>query len=196
MSFNESARFPIGIAFGAQGGPEYLTDVVIVDSGRESRNSIWSAARLKFDVGMRPMTKPDTDSLVAFFRSVKGRAHGFRFRDWSDYQATTANGGVTLISGSNYQMVKNYASGSLSEVRTIAKPVSGTVTISGGGVYTVDYTTGIITVTSGAAPTAWAGEFDIPVRFDTDAMQLDVVDKNAGGLLIQWGQIPIIEIRP
>lgn len=196
MSFNESARFPIGIAFGAQGGPEYLTDVVIVDSGRESRNSIWAASRLKFDVGMRPMTKTDTDALIAFFRSVKGRAHGFRFRDWSDYQATVSNGGVALISGSNYQMVKNYASGSLSEVRNIAKPVTGTVSISGGGVYVVDYATGIITVTSGAAPTAWAGEFDIPVRFDTDHMQLDVVDKNGGGLLIQWGQIPIIEVRP
>jgi len=195
MSFNETARFPLQIALGAQGGPEYTTNIITVDNGFESRTAVWSASRLKFDIGTRPMTKADTDALIAFFRSVKGRAYGFRFRDWSDYQATTDNGGFTAIAGATYQMVKTYASGSLSEVRSISKPVAGTVSVSGSGVYSIDYTTGILTVASGAAPTAWSGEFDVPVRFDTDTMQLDAINKNGESLLIQWGQIPILEVR-
>lgn len=190
MSFNESAVFPRKIAFGAQVGPEYQTTVVIVNSGYESRNADWQSARLKFDVGMRPMRKIDTDALIAFFRSVKGRAHGFRFRDWSDYQATSATGVLVPFNG-GYQLAKKYESGDLIEYRRIAKPVPGAVTIAGGG--TVDYETGMVT---GANPSAtWAGEFDVPCRFDTDRMELEAIDKSQGEILFQWGSIPVIEIR-
>lgn len=190
MTFNETAVFPRNIAFGAQVGPEYQTTVVIVNSGYESRNADWQAARLKFEVGMRPMKRADTDVLIAFFRSVKGRAYGFRFRDWSDYQADSASGVVVSVNGVT-RLAKQYATGSMTETRLITKPVSGTVTIAGGG--SVDYATGI--VSGAAAGAAWAGEFDVPCRFDTDQMQLEAIDKSQGDILFQWGSIPIIEIR-
>jgi uncharacterized protein (TIGR02217 family) len=191
MTFNETAIFPRNIAFNAHVGPEYQTTLTIVNSGFESRNADWQAARLKFDVGMRPMKKVDTDALIAFFRSVKGRAYGFRFRDWSDYQATSATGVLVAVTGGGYRLAKKYGAGSMIEIRPITKPVSGTVTIAGGG--TVDYATGLVT---GASPTTtWAGEFDVPCRFDTDRMELEAIDKSAGDILFQWGSIPIIEIR-
>lgn len=190
MSFNESAIFPRTIAFGAQSGPEYNTRVIIVNSGFESRNAEWSLARLKFDVGLRAMGKVDTDALIAFFRSVKGRAHGFRFRDWSDYQASTANG-VLIPAGAAQRLAKSYAVGSLNELRPITKPITGTVTVTGGGV--VDYTTGI--VTGAATGAVWVGQFDVPCRFDTDLMQLDALDNSQSEIVFQWGHIPIIEIR-
>jgi uncharacterized protein (TIGR02217 family) len=190
MAFNETAVFPRNIAFGAQVGPEYQTTVVIVNSGYENRNADWQNARLKFEVGMRPMRKVDTDALIAFFRSVKGRAYGFRFRDWSDYQATSATGVVVPVVGGGYRLAKKYTAGGMTEYRPISKPVAGTVTVSGG---TVDYATGI--VSGASSSTTWAGEFDVPCRFDTDRMELEAIDKSQGEILFQWGQIPVIEIR-
>lgn len=189
MAFNETAVFPRNIAFGAQVGPEYQTTVVVVNSGYESRNADWQTARLRFEVGMRPMRKADTDALIAFFRSVKGRAHGFRFRDWSDYQAKSGEGVVVPVVGGGYRLAKRYASGGLTELRPISKPVAGTLAVSGGS---VDYTTGLV---SGGAGVTWTGEFDVPCRFDTDRMELEAIDKSQGEILFQWGQIPVIEIR-
>jgi uncharacterized protein (TIGR02217 family) len=188
MSFNESARFPLQIAFGAQGGPGYSTNIVPMDSGFESRNVNWSASRAKYEVGLRAMGKADTDALLAFFRVVKGRAHGFRFRDWSDYRVG-AGEGIVIQTAAGLQLAKLYASGDLQEARPISKP-AGTVILSAG---TVDYATGL--VTGGSLSSTWTGEFDIPVRFDTDEMKLDAIDKSQGDILFQWGQIPIIEIR-
>lgn len=189
MSFNESAVFPRKIAFGAQVGPEYQTTVVIVNSGYESRNADWQSARLKFDVGMRPMRKVDTDALIAFFRSVKGRAYGFRFRDWSDYKVADGEGIVVPVLGGGFRLAKKYTSGDMTEIRPISKPVTGTVILSGG---TVNYATGMV---SGGASTTWTGEFDVPCRFDTDRMELEAIDKSQGDILFQWGSIPVIEIR-
>jgi uncharacterized protein (TIGR02217 family) len=192
MSFNNSARFPLNIAFGAIGGPGYQTSIVTVDSGREYGKANWANSRGKWNVGMRAMPKADTDDLIAFFRVVKGRAYGFRFRDWSDYQVAAGQGVIIQNADGSLQLAKQYTSGDLTEIRPISTPVSGTVVMVGGG--TIDYVTG--KVTGGSLSNTWTGEFDIPVRFDTDEMQLDAVDKNNGdGILFQWGQIPIVEIR-
>ena len=43
MAFYE-VQFPSSISFGAQGGPGYRTDVVVVSSGAETRNVTWAAA--------------------------------------------------------------------------------------------------------------------------------------------------------
>jgi len=37
----------------------------------------------------------------------------------------------------------------------------------------------------------WAGEFDVPVRFGADQMQVSIVDKN----VLTWAQIPLVELR-
>lgn len=37
----------------------------------------------------------------------------------------------------------------------------------------------------------WVGEFDVPVRFDTDTLQVSIEHYNG----LSWGQIPIVEIR-
>lgn len=191
MSFNSTARFPLNIAFGAIGGPRYQTSIAPVNSGREYRNADWTSSLGKWEVGMRPMRKADTDALIAFFRAVKGRAYGFRFRDWSDYQVTAGQGVVIQNPDGTLQLAKQYISGSLIEYRPIATPVQGTVVMTGGG--TIDYITG--QVVGGSTSNTWTGEFDIPVRFDTDELHLDAVDKSQGEVLFQWQQIPIVEIR-
>jgi uncharacterized protein (TIGR02217 family) len=87
MAFHE-VRFPDDIAYGATGGPEYLTSVVSMASGYEQRNANWSAARGKWNVASGLKHQAQLNTLIAFFRARKGKAYGFRFKDWTDYKVT------------------------------------------------------------------------------------------------------------
>jgi uncharacterized protein (TIGR02217 family) len=198
MAFHE-VQFPNDIAYGATGGPEFATSVVATASGFEQRNINWSAARGRWDVASGLKKQTQLDTLVAFFRARKGRAHGFRFKDWTDFKATaqalgTGNGTITT-----FQLIRTYSSGGATDVRTITKPVAGTVKVYLAGVqqmsgWSVNTTTGIITFSTppanGVAVSA-DYEFDVPVRFDTDRMAVTIEQIN----LHQWSGIPIVEIR-
>lgn len=191
MMFIESPRFPDNIGYGAVGGPEYSTDVVVMNSGYEARNQNWAQPLAKYDVSHGVKTQAELDTLVAFFRAAKGRANGFRFKDWTDYRVTEGQGVFSYNNNGNLQMQKVYESGSNYDYRWISKPVAGTITLGGTGDYTIDYTTGEVFVNSGDNPTGWIGEFDVPVRFDTDSMRT-VIEQYR---IFSWGQIPIVEIR-
>lgn len=200
MAFYESPRFPERISFGATGGPGYLTDVVVVNSGNEFRNASWSQARAAYDVAHAARLPDAYHELQAFFRAMRGRLHGFRFKDWSDFEATSTQGILVAADDESpsgqYQMYKRYTSGSQTEDRIIRKPVLNKCTVLGGGSYTIDTTTGLVRVNSGAAPTGWYGEFDVPCRFDIDQMRGTIIDKSpAHGLIMGWDSIPIVEIR-
>jgi uncharacterized protein (TIGR02217 family) len=198
MSFVE-IRFPEDISYGSSGGPGYATDVVSTESGHEQRNVNWQEARARYNVAHGVKTQAQLDTLIAFFRARKGRAYGFRFKDWGDFSATgqllgTGNGAAT-----QFQLVKRYTSGGVTETRRITKPVAGSVTLylnaapltSGVSVST---TTGIVTLTAppanGVAVTA-NFEFDVPVRFDTDQLSASL---DAYGVH-SWPEIPLVELR-
>lgn len=199
MAFIET-RFPTDIAYGSGGGPEYSTDIVITQGGHEQRNANWSQARARYNVAHGVKTQAQLDALIAFFRARKGRADGFRFKDWSDYRATGQVIGAGNGSATQFQLVKTYNSGSVTETRAISKPVSGAVTVylndvvQSGGAYSVNYTTGMVTFASapGNGVTVTADfEFDVPVRFDTDRLSatLDAYGSQS------WLDIPLVEIR-
>lgn len=207
MAFLETPRFPDAIAFNAQGGPGYATQVVAVQSGFETRNSLWTFARMTWDVGhvVKPLSA--YGPLIAFFRSVRGKAIGFRFKDFSDFTDSMNGGaGVLGLSGVGdgvatvFQMVKNYPNGALTDQRLIRKPISGACAFFDNAspvTPTVDYTTGLVTFGSPpvtAHALTWTGQFDVPMRFDTDQMKYDIVNKGPSGeLLVSWGSIPLIE---
>ena len=85
------------------------------------------------------------------------------------------------------------------EVRTITKPVAGTVKVYLDGIeqasgWSVDTTTGLVTF--GTAPASGVEvtadfDFDVPVRFDTDHMVVTIESYR----LHAWQQIPIVELR-
>ena len=193
MSFLD-IRFPPKISFGATGGPAFRTDVVITASGGESRNQNWSNARLRYEVSHAARREVLWRQLVAFFLMVAGRAYSFRFKDWTDYICEVGDGSFIADSGSpgtGNQMVKAYTFGGNTYYRTITKPVSGAVTVVGGG--TLNYATGIV---EGGSPTSWYGEFDVHARFDTDEMKHETINKTAEGeLLVGWSSIPVVEVR-
>lgn len=186
-------QFPTDISYGATGGPMYLTDVVATVSGREQRNSKWSQARAKYNVASGIKTESQWQALISFFRARRGKAVGFRFKDWSDYKGE--NQPINNISGNDYQMVKQYSSGAVAVEREITKPVVGTIKLYEDSVlqasgWSVDTATGIITTALSGTLTV-DFEFDVPVRFDTDEMSISMDSFDAGN----WNSIPLIEVR-
>lgn len=180
--------FPVDISYGATGGVGYKTEVVPMASGFEQRSSIWAQGKGVWDVSHGIKTQAQLDILIAFFRNMKGRFNSFRFKDWSDFTVTTGQGIFTTIDATHFQMQRRYTTSGNNSDRKITKPVSGTIIVTGGTGVSIDYTTGIVTVSSGT-PTAWTGEFDVHCRFDTDQMKVSLTAFN----IYSWGNIPVVE---
>lgn len=205
MAFFETPRFPDRIAFGAQGGPGFSTAVIAVVSGAESRISEWSYPLHAWDLSQAVQKQADFEVLRAHFMSVRGRLHGFRFKDWTDYACSYSEGRVSGLTTTTFQLLKRYTSGAQTLDRKIIKPIASGFGLKDGATlltlttdYTLDATTGIVTtvVPRTAANLTWAGEFDVPMRYDTDQLRGTIVNKNpTDGFLHTWEAIPIVELR-
>jgi len=203
MAFIETPRFPDRIAMGAQGGPVFSTTVVTAASGRQFTDAAWQYPLHRWDVSQGLNDPTRYAELRAFFLAVaQGRANAWRFKDWTDYAATASDGRAIAIAGSTttFQLVKRYTSGSSTLDRLISKPVSTgfAILVSGSPpTYSLNATTGIVTIAAAPAASAitWSGEFDVPCAFDTDALNGRAVGRNGQGLVMEWGEIPIVE-RP
>lgn len=194
--FYETPRFPDQLAYGLLVGPAFRSDVIRVASGAESRNQVWERELQMFDGSTTHRTQDERNQITAFFRAMRGRVHGFRIKDWSDFRVDAGEGVLQLVTGETveYQMYKRYASGGQVTDRIITKPVAGpSLAVQGPGTYTIDTTTGIVTA-SGGAPTGWTGYFDVPVRFDQDEL-LWQVEGSAGGRVYIASSLKLIEIR-
>ena len=209
MSFHE-IRFPTDLSFGSIGGPERLTEIVTLANGHEERNTPWAHSRRRYDAGLGMRSLDDIGSLIAFFEARRGQLYGFRWKDWSDHRSGRASALVTALdqtigAGDGqtrvFQLSKTYVSGGQSYTRPITKPVEGTVLIAVGGIeltadggYVVDHRTGRVTLTvpPGKGVEVSAGfEFDVPVRFDTDAIRTSVETFQAG----EVPDVPVVELR-
>lgn len=207
MAFHD-VRFPDNISRGARGGPERRTQIVELASGDEERNASWANSRRRYDVAYGIRRADDLAAVVAFFEARNGRLHGFRFKDWGDHKSCLPSGtpaptdqviGTGDGTTTAFQLVKRYVSGSQTWVRTITKPVAGSVTValndaSQASSWSVDTTTGVITFTTapGGGVAITAGfEFDVPVRFDTDALDVTLDLERLGSIT----SIPLLEIR-
>ena len=207
MTFHE-IRFPDNISRGARGGPERRTQIVELASGEEERNASWANSRRRYDAAYGVRRADDLAAVVAFFEARDGRLYGFRWKDWGDYKSclpsgTPAASDQTIGTGDGattiFQLVKAYTSGAQSWARAITKPVSGSVLVAVNGVgqasgWSIDTATGIVSFTtapaSGAAITA-GFEYDVPVRFDTDQLDVTMDIERLGSI----ASIPLIEVR-
>lgn len=206
MSFHD-VQFPPVIARGASQGPSFSTQIVTTSGGGERRNVNWSQARRRYNVGTGLRTRADAAVLLAFFHARQGRAFGFRFKDFSDFELSRQNIGTTNGSLATFQIFKRYTSGGINHDRTITRPVSGTVrcwqngterTLGAGATqFQVNLTTGVITLGSTLAATTGQAvevqcEFDVPCRFDTDDMAVAMTTF----FNQEWADISIVEVRP
>ena len=207
MAFHE-IRFPDNISRGARGGPERRTQVVELASGDEERNAAWANSRRRYDVAYGIRRADDLAAVVAFFEARNARLYGFRYKDWADYKSSQPSQAVSATdqqigtgtgSLTTFQLTKRYTSGAQTWVRTIAKPVTGTIRIALGVVeqmsgWTLDASTGVVTFTTapGNGVIVRAGfEFDVPVRFDTDMLDVTLDIERLGSIT----SISLLEIR-
>lgn len=204
-------RFPLDIARGARGGPERLTQIVTLASGREIRNSRWAHSRRRYDAGVGVRTLDALAAVVAFFEERRGRLYGFRWRDQLDWKscppsqkptATDQTIGIGDGVTASFQLCKDYGAGHAIYRRPITKPWQGEVLIAVNGIaqpqplnVACDPATGLVTFAAGHVPPPGAAVtagflFDVPVRFDIDAIEVDLSAFEAGEI----PKIPIIEI--
>ncbi len=203
-------RLPDGIERGAQFGPAWRNVIQEAISGNEQRFAQWTQCRAVGDLSYGLLTSNDPAgdfyAILAMYRAHFGSLYPFRFRDWSDYTATDAQfgegDGVTVA----FQLSKTYdpsaillnTPGSLLYVRDITLLASVPVIKVDGVTKTVvtDYnisSTGLVTFTSAPAndkPLTWTGEFDVPVRFDTDQLPVIFNEADLAGIR----SIPIREV--
>ncbi len=266
-------QFPSDISYGVTGGMQFKTDIAQVENGQEVRNVTWALPKGKWNAQAGIRNATDYAKLLAFFNVVQGRAYGFRWKDWSDYQVTDQ--ALRQTGAATVQLEKSYTFSGQTFWRTITKPIaSPAVTFKRNGVSasaTVDTTTGLVTLTASSSASilvilknstgnvvtngahgfstgdkiwisgcggmtqvndklytitkvdntefklnvnttnyttytsggtaskypqpadtlTWSGQFDVPARFDTDDMGLEVVAPDAG----QWPSVPIVGLR-
>jgi len=204
--------FPLDIALRSAGGPERRTDIVALGSGREERNARWAHSRRRYDAGYGVKTLDALSNVVAFFEERRGRLHGFRWRDRLDQSSAAPGAALTAVdqvigtgdgSAAIFQLTKTYGSIYAPYQRPVTKPVPGSVRVAVAGIevaagvaFTCDTATGLVTFLAGHIPGPGAAvtagfQFDVPVRFDTDYLEVDLSAFAAG----QIPKIPLVEIK-
>lgn len=209
MTAFHEARLPARLAFGCTGGVERRTQVTTLGSGFERRSSPWALGRRRYLIGTAVRPLDDAAELVAFFEARRGRLHGFRFRDPADCKSCAPSAtpaatdqGIGTGDGARkvFALTKTYGTADMAVVRSIAKPVAGSVKIAVAGAalavsaYAVDTATGLVTLTTapGAGVAVTAGfEFDTPVRFDGDRIDVTLESFNAARV----GAVALVEVR-
>jgi uncharacterized protein (TIGR02217 family) len=204
--------FPLDIALKSAGGPERKTEIVALGSGAEERNARWVHSRRRYDAGYGVKTLEALSQVVAFFEERRGRLYGFRWRDRLDHSSAVPGASATPLdqaigtgdgTQTAFPLLKLYGADYAPYQRPIGKPVAGSVRVAVGGVeqaegtaFTCDTTTGTVTFLSGHVPGAGAVVragflFDVPVRFDTDYLEVDLSAFAAGSV----PRIPLVEIK-
>ncbi|RIJ20389.1 TIGR02217 family protein [Henriciella barbarensis] len=202
VGFHEE-RLPVPSGFGSTSGPVWQTETLVLSSGKEVRNARWSRPQHRWDIVTPPLSAEAFEQLVSFYNARLGRLNGFRFHDPSAFSSAAPGMIVAPLDQvlgtgdgmrAEFQLV--FADGGIE--RPVLKPVAGTVSIAVDGAeltggWSVDTTTGELTFDVAPEPGAvlTAGfEYDWPVRFDTDALEVSFDTAGAGRVV----SLPLIEI--
>jgi len=175
-------RLPVNISYGASGGPVFSTTTAIAKNKTEIRTVNYQTPYRKYNVSLASCNAEQIEKIISFFNVCKGRAYGFRFRDWSDY---TVKNSLTNITESGVNSIKLYRLYSIDQYtmeRRVTKPINGTLIVKKNNVitrsYVADYDNGVLsfqeTLPIGTVIST-SFEFDVPVRFDTDFLPITII---------------------
>lgn len=195
--FNET-RLLDKVAYGSEFGQEFSTRIVTLRNGSERRNANWSMPLGRYSVVYQSLKPEDHQQVRAAFMTSMGSLIGFRIKDWTDFRVAQQVIGTATGSSQTLQLFKEYQFGPMSLQRKISKPVQGTVSIYANGVEissTLDVTTGLVSFTAAVGePISWSGEFDVPVRFESDRLDLQPVGPSGGDFFLS-SNADLVEIR-
>ena len=208
MAFHE-VSLPSRLAFGSTGGVERRTEVVTLGSGFERRSTPWAQGRRRYLIGANLRSLDDMAALTSFFEARRGRLYGFRFRDFADFRSCAPSGAMSALdqtlgvgdgARTGFDLLKRYGEGEFATERPIRKPVAGSVRVAVDAVelesaaFATDLTTGLVSLADPPPENAvvTAGfEFEVPVRFDADRIEVTLESFAAGRV----AAVPLIEVR-
>jgi len=201
-------RFPTDISFGCTSSVERRTEIVALGSGHEHRNQRWAKSRRSYDIGYGIKDIAALHQVASFFEAPRGALIGFLFRDPIDWKSGFPGEDVSPfdqeigIGDSNlakFNLRKTYGTSGLGYQREIYKPVQESLRVAvddveltlGGEVALIDGNT--LEFNSSHVPqegqVITAGfEFDVPVRFSADELNINIANFNAG-------EIPSIQLQ-
>jgi uncharacterized protein (TIGR02217 family) len=208
MQAFDDVRFPLALSQEVLAEARFSTQILTTTGGHERRNSRWSDALMRFDVGPALRSERDLATLMAFYRARRGPARAFRLRDPFDYDSRQFDSGpdngaadqpLGMGNGerSNFQLVKHYGPVDDPQIRRITHPVADQVAISmdgedvsgwmllAGGVVAFD------TPPPEGAILRAHFVFDVPVRFAEDSLAINAATFAAG----EATSIVLVEVR-
>lgn len=178
MAFFER-RISEAVTRGSTGGPVFKTDVAKTPGSRATDRK-QEYPNHEYDIRYGIKNAAQLEEIISHFYNVYGRADGFRYKDWRDFQLTQAKSALQLISGADWQIGRIYVSGDRTFFRPIYKlcaspaPViyrtrSGVISAASA---TVSITTGAASISGHIAGDAYTcvGQFDVPVAFADDSL--------------------------
>jgi uncharacterized protein (TIGR02217 family) len=205
MAFLETFTFPDAISRKLKVSRAFKTLITTGDNKWEQRLRRWTRSRIELSASLSIYDDSTQARILGIFEVAQGSYNGFRCRDWSDYFAGYAWNPTTRVwsvvtpevigtgngSQTAFQLQKTYTFGGYTATRTVLKPradtdrplkmhLNGAVQSTG---YTVNYATGVVTFTSAPGSgvvVAWAGLFDLPVRFADDTLSMNMEARNIG----------------
>lgn len=195
--------FPLEIGFNASVEPCFSTTISTSPGGFEYRNVDWQQARLRFDAGPGIRSTEDLQTLLGFFRAMRGNAIAFRYRDAMDCSssemAATPNPTDILLGVGDgirrrFEIIKRYGNG---EVRRITRPVTNSILVSVGGSNDNGWILADGGVIEFASPPISGAEiragflFDVPVRFEEPSLRISRKTFGAGEVV----SVPLLEVR-
>lgn len=197
-------RFEPPIGFQTSGGPGWKTQIVSLTSGAEARNALWAGPLRKWQISGVPVNETASRQLIQFFNARSGTAQGFLFRDPFGYSTAEPGNSISSLDeaigegdGATREFQLSLDDGG-AQRRVITRPVPGSLRVAINGVETNAFSlndkTGILTFDTAppAAGIITAGfEFDVPVRFEADRLELSQPANGA----FQLVRLSLIEVR-
>lgn len=188
--------FPVPVARGSRVTTYRQTDIVTLGSGHEERNTRWQYAKRTYDAGGGVRSLDDLYAVQSFFEARLGQLYAFRFRDPLDHASGLPGHAPQPTDqpiGTGDGITRSFALTKRSGdqvTRPIRLPVTGSVSAAIDGVATSAFTLdehGVLTFDSGVTPPLDAVVttgflFDVPCRFDTDTLNIDLTAFKAGSL--------------
>ena len=194
-------QFPECVSYGSSGGPGFKTGIFEVDSGLTQTEIQWERIRARYNANFDHVPPEDIARVEDFFYGMKGKAIAFRYKDWSDYTISNQNFMVGDGVTTSFQIFKRYTSGGFTYDRMIKAPRSGSYAVALNGAqlildqdYWVNELAGTIVFRNAPPPDALGtiiqGEFDVPVRFDTDTLDVSFDEFRQ----LNVSSLPMIEV--
>ena len=205
--------FPLDIALKSAGGPERRTEIV---APAPAARSATRAGRIRAGATTRATASRRFEALsavVAFFEERRGRLHGFRWRDRLDHSSAAPGAAVAARPGDRHRRRRDRDLPARQDLRRRLRALPAADRQAGArqrarrgrrqrggrghGLHLRHHDRRSSRFLPGHIPAAGAAVtagflFDVPVRFDTDYLEVDLSAFAAGAI----PKIPLVEIKP